>query len=514
MAPSASPLKSVPSSEIAVDHVHVVGEVCPTCDQPIPNEKLEEVRKRAEAREKAQEGAITARLQSEFARTKALDDAKAQAAIEEARREGREALDEEQRAAAAKEAAAREEGKKQAAAEASEQLALARQALDQFRTSAEAQLKQAGEEKAAAEQNREALQAELEKARAEGVAAVEREKQQAADREAQIRGEVQRQADAAANEKIEAAQRVHQESAAALNERLQAAEAEKAAAEQAAADTKAVLEEQRRTLTEERDTRLQEVREAMEQDKATAVNAEKAAAFETTQKLSDEIAKLQRDLAKKTAEQLGEGAEVVLFEALRAAYPDDKIDRVGRGAPGADILHTVMHNRKECGKIIYDSKNHKAWRSDFVTKLAADQMSAKVDHAVLSVHKFPSGASQLHEQDGVIVANPARVVAVVHLLRRNVISAHTRRLGNEERTKKTAVLYAFMTSERCNDLFKRIERHTDALLDLQVADKKYHDNYWDKQGRQLNSILRVHAELGREVDGIIGTADLPETGDE
>ncbi|MGR4864202.1 hypothetical protein [Caulobacter sp. LARHSG274] len=37
------------------------------------------------------------------------------------------------------------------------------------------------------------------------------------------------------------------------------------------------------------------------------------------------------------------------------------------------IRHIVMHNGRECGKIIYDSKNHNAWRNEFVTKLKADQ---------------------------------------------------------------------------------------------------------------------------------------------
>ena len=51
-------------------------------------------------------------------------------------------------------------------------------------------------------------------------------------------------------------------------------------------------------------------------------------------------------------------------------------------------------------------------------------------------------------------------------------------------------------------------------MELQVADKKFHDKLWDKQGRRFNSILRVQAELGREIDSIMGTAELPEIGDE
>jgi len=44
---------------------------------------------------------------------------------------------------------------------------------------------------------------------------------------------------------------------------------------------------------------------------------------------------------------------------------------------------------------MYDSKKHNAWRNDFVTTLATDQMAAKAEHANLSTRKFPEGAQHL-----------------------------------------------------------------------------------------------------------------------
>src|ERR1700739_3327026 len=62
--------------------------------------------------------------------------------------------------------------------------------------------------------------------------------------------------------------------------------------------------------------------------------------------------------------------------------------------------HVVMFRGKECGTILYDSKNHNQFRTDHVSKLRADQLSAKADHAILSTHKFPQGTRQLHFQAG------------------------------------------------------------------------------------------------------------------
>ena len=75
----------------------------------------------------------------------------------------------------------------------------------------------------------------------------------------------------------------------------------------------------------------------MEKAKDDAVNVEKAKAFEETQKLSNKVDELQRALDKKTDEELGEGAEIDLFEALKKEFPDDRIERIAKGSPGADV---------------------------------------------------------------------------------------------------------------------------------------------------------------------------------
>ena len=215
---------------------------------------------------------------------------------------------------------------------------------------------------------------------------------------------------------------------------------------------------------------------------------------------------LQRALEKKTNEELGEGAEIDLFEALKKEFPNDRIERVAKGAPGADILHGVMHSGRECGTIIYDSKNHKMFRNEHVTKLLEDQLAAKAEHAILSTHKFPAGTRQLHMQDGVLVANPARVVSVVTLIRRHLLQAHTLRLSSAEQERKTAALYAFITSERCTQLLSRIDAQADELLEQQVKERKWHDAAWKKEGELIRSIQKVQAELSNEISCIIGTA--------
>ena len=175
----------------------------------------------------------------------------------------------------------------------------------------------------------------------------------------------------------------------------------KAKAEDAEARILALTDQQAAAI----ETSLTTQREVLEKAKEEALNAEKARAFEENQKLSTKVSDLQRALENKTAEELGEGAEVELFEALKAEFPHDHISRVDKGTPGADIIHVVMLRGNKCGTILYDSKNHNQFRWDHVTKLRADQLAAKADHAILATRKFPQGTRQLHMHDGVLLAN-------------------------------------------------------------------------------------------------------------
>jgi hypothetical protein len=81
------------------------------------------------------------------------------------------------------------------------------------------------------------------------------------------------------------------------------------------------------------------------------------------------------------------------------------------------------------------------------------------------------------------------------------------RLSKAERTQKMAGIYDFVTSERYTLLLTRIDGEAEALLELQVSEKTFHENHWKKQGLRLKSIQKVKADLDTEIDTIIGAAD-------
>jgi hypothetical protein len=421
MAPAQSALRSVEP------HIHPFSEMCPTCQQPIPNEKAREIRVRAAAMERRLAEEAEARATQKIATETARIEEAAKAKVEQAEREKAEAVRKANADTAAKIEAAKLEGQK----------------------SAEVRL-------AAAEK----AKVEAEKAKADAEAAAT-QKVVAAEQAATVKHEeAQKQIDAA-NAKV-------------------------------------------REIEEAIEDRAREVREAMEKDKADAIAKKDSENDEKTRKLIEQVQILERKLQEKRADELGEGAHIQLLDALKKEFPEDHIERIRPGVSGADILHRVMRNGVVCGSILYESKNSQAWRDDYVTKLVKDQTAIEADHAILSTFKMPKDAEQVETRDSVIILKPARAVVIAKILRQHLLHVHTLRLSKSERQGKMAELYAFITSKRYALLAGRLDTESEALLTLQDADKKYHENHWKKEGLAICSIQKVKAEIDTAVDLIIG----------
>lgn len=252
-------------------------------------------------------------------------------------------------------------------------------------------------------------------------------------------------------------------------------------------------------------------RASLEKDADLKLRKEQGAFNRERESLQKKMRLMEQQLQKKTANELGDGAEIDLYESLREAFPDDRIKRVAKGQNGPDVIHDVLHKGQVCGRIVIDSKNHKAWQHGFVAKLRQDQMDAKADHAILSSSVFPSGKKEMCIEGGVIVVSPARVEHIVQILRRALLTLYVRGVGNEERATKTTKLYDYIRSETYVRCSAEAGRVAGQLLDLDVDEKKSHDGVWKKRGilaNRIRHILRdIDTEIGSIVEGDVEASD-------
>jgi hypothetical protein len=380
------------------DHRHAADETCPYCEQPIPNDRAEEIRARFAFKQKQNEAAMKARVDEQIAAAREQMESAKKAEIEKVRADTLAQVN-----------AAREQGKKSAEAEAEQRLAA-------LRTAQEADQKK--------------LQ-ESEKQRAEAVNQYQTFK----------------------------------------------------------AQTDSVVT-----------TRVAEARAAFEKSNADAMSLKDAQHAAAMQKVSDELRAMQRHVAAVE----GEGADINLYDELRKQFPKDDITPVNKTS-GANIIHVVKHKGKECGKIVYDGRNRNIWQDNFATKLRDDMVTAKAQHAILTCSKFPRGVRQIHLCEGVIALNPARALVLAQLLRDEIIRNYAQRMSEQDQSKKTAKLYAYITSDQFDKLLGSLEGNDEKLLDLDEEEKKAHNSMWERRRKLTTASQRLHASLRIEVARIVGT---------
>jgi len=250
---------------------------------------------------------------------------------------------------------------------------------------------------------------------------------------------------------------------------------------------------------------LEQQRQALEADRDLKLLGKDAAHNREREQLQKKIDGLNRSLQHKTANDLGDGAEVDIYEALRDIFVGDDISRIKKGQPGADIRHRVVYKGVVCGTILIDSKNRQGWQNAYVTKLREDQVADNADHALLATTVFQAGKKELYvdQETSVVVVSRARAVEMVRVLRDAMIRMHCLGLSFEQRSEKRDLLYKYITSENYRQHFGEMNRVTSDLLELDTEEKRVHDRVWEKRGRMTTRLRNVVRNIDTEVGAII-----------
>lgn len=270
----------------------------------------------------------------------------------------------------------------------------------------------------------------------------------------------------------------------------------------------AIREEERRKLAaavdlvktqleKQRRKELADVRQILQKDRDLALAKKEAAFARERDALQKKIVDISRRV-KKGGVEIAEGSEIDLYDELRAAFPDDQISR-----RRDNLLVEIRYKGKAAGRLLVAAKPRAAWQQAFVTKLRQEQSEAGADHAILATAVFPAGKKELFVDSGVIVVAPARVRAIVEVLRKASIAMHVAKLSDAERADKLNKLFKFMTSPAFKRKLAEASELATEALQIDVDEKRAHDLVWRKRGTVLTRIKQVLRDIDTDVSAII-----------
>jgi hypothetical protein len=260
-------------------------------------------------------------------------------------------------------------------------------------------------------------------------------------------------------------------------------------------------------LEKQRKKELAEVRQILQKDRDAALARREAEFARERDALQKKIVDISRRVGKGAGE-IAEGGEIDLYDELRGAFPEDQVTR----RQGGVLLLDVRYKGKSAGQMLIAAKPRAAWQQAFVTKLRQEQSETGVDHAILATTVFPAGKKEMFVDAGVIVVAPARVRALVEVLRKALIAMHVARLSDAERAGKLNKLFKFITSPTFKRKLIEASELTGEALQIDVDEKRAHDLVWRKRGTVLTRIRQVLRDIDTDVGAIIESRDEQETG--
>ncbi len=255
---------------------------------------------------------------------------------------------------------------------------------------------------------------------------------------------------------------------------------------------------------------IAEIRQILQKDRDAALVKQEAAFAREREAMQKKIVDMSRRVGK--GGELADGAEIDLYDELRGAFPEDQVARARSGV----LVLDVRYKNKSAGKIIIDSKPRAAWQHAFVTKLRETQSDMGADHAILATPVFPSGKKELFVDAGIVVVAPARVRAIVEVLRKALVAMHVAKLSDAERSDKLAQLFKFITSSGFKRKLAEASDLANEALQIDVEEKRAHDHVWKKRGTVLSRIKHVLREIDTDVSAIVEARDAtpPQSGGE
>lgn len=295
-------------------------------------------------------------------------------------------------------------------------------------------------------------------------------RRQLAEKEAEIRKRAVKDAKASSRSKI-----------ASLQRKLQ--EADRNARHDAERAAKEAVKQSRREID------LVKERSARERAQHTAETA----------RLKTMIDGLSQKLERQTSDQIGEMGEAEVYAALKNTFPTNDIQRVGKAVRGADILHRVIVDGKEIGRIVYECKNVSTWQNEWVAKAKRYRSEYQTPWVIIAARTFPRRQKWFVVERSVPVIDLRLVAKLAEIVRGAVIEIGLLRTSHVGRQAKADQMFEYILSDHFAGRFKGIAEAVASLREQQSKERQWHTDAWAKQAHLYDEMDEGRREIGARI---------------
>lgn len=273
------------------------------------------------------------------------------------------------------------------------------------------------------------------------------------------------------------------------------------------------IEERAEQMELEITRKLDEERKKIaEQSKKSADEEHRLKLLEKDKQLDSmrqQIEDLKRKSEQGSMQIQGEVQEESLKEMLHTHFSGDEIADVEKGIKGADVVQVVKNQfGQRAGVILWESKNTKAWKEEWVTKLKEDQHRVEADICVIVTTVLPRGVENFTQIRNVWVVKIESVVLLTFALRSQLLQLARVKQSLDGREEKMAVLYHYISGAQFKNRVENIVTAFSSMKEDLDKEKRAFERIWKKREQEIERVITNTAGMYGDLQGMIG-ASLP-----
>ena len=232
------------------------------------------------------------------------------------------------------------------------------------------------------------------------------------------------------------------------------------------------------------------------------------------EQMTEQLEALKRKSETGSQEAQGEAQEDILIETLSRSFPYDLFDEVAKGVKGGDIIQTVRNTTgKDCGRILWESKNTKAFSKQWIEKVKADQMRANANLSVIMTVTLPSDLTDkglrfgIYENVWITDFKSSMPLAVA--LRQGIIEADKQRVVSGNQESLQALLYEYLTGKDAQMKIMAVVDSGNKMTEDLNKERNAMERIWGARQKQIEKLTKNFNGFFGNMEGILGQKELP-----
>lgn len=221
--------------------------------------------------------------------------------------------------------------------------------------------------------------------------------------------------------------------------------------------------------------------------------------------LKGSLEEMKRKAEQGSVQTQGEVLELEFEDRLQMFFADDLIQPVPKGVTGADLIQSVLNpSGAECGIILWETKNTKAWSGQWIPKLKDDMITTRASIAILVSVALPEGVKRFGLVDGVWVADPASALPLATALRQQLVAVNCERQSQLGKNEKMELLYQYLAGPEFKQKIEGIVEAFTSMHGQIQKERRVMEKQWNEREKQIRRVLRNTSALYGDMQGIIG----------